>query len=243
MAFGFVQNTGQTTQGTTSSTIVIPVTHAPSAGNLLVAALSNATASATLNSVTDSKGNTWTIASNFLNAASPTLSCQVAYTLQDAGALTTSDTITATFAVTSVNIAGTVDEFTIPAGTISVDISPVNGSTGVTAANSGSTSVSVGASQAIANATELVLCMVATRGNASQTFTQGSGWTKTSSIVKSTGQFTSIATEYQVTSSTGAQTGTWTLGVSTGWAAVLVSFKASAPAVSNWIVAGLVFPS
>jgi hypothetical protein len=246
VAFGYVQSTGAAVTSASSTTLAVPVTLAPSAGNMLVAGVVSAVTGTTLNSVTDTKGNTWTIISQYSPTSPAVLSVLVAYTLQDVGTLTTSDTITATVSVTSANISAVVDEFTVPAGTISVDLSPVAGSTGVTAVSASGTAVSVGASQTIATAVELVLCPAVTRGNAAQTFTAGAGWAKTQSIVKATGQFTGIGNEYVVTSSRAGQTGTWTLGVSTNWAAVLVSFQATAPpppsTAANWVVAGITMP-
>lgn len=88
--------------------------------------------------------------------------------------------------------------------------------------NSGTnTAVSTGASATTTFANEFVW-VAGSAASSTATFTAGSGYSNKQQKVSSP---STLATESKIVSSTGTQTGTFTLGAGTSWAAVLCTFK------------------
>src|SRR5258708_40116857 len=96
MAIALVQECATRTGANAATTTeVIPITSAPSAGNTLILCTATRNSSITGCSVADSKGNTWTIDIGPLNTSNNFTF--IASTHQNVGTLTTSDTVTITY--------------------------------------------------------------------------------------------------------------------------------------------------
>jgi hypothetical protein len=187
----YVQETGHAT-GTTS-TLSVPVTNAPGAGNLLVARIGfRGSSGGSVSSVTDSKGNTWHIdVSHNVSSGHSAL----ASTVQDVGTLTTSDTISVAFSLTPSNgSSAIVDEFSGMTNTVDT-----------TATASGSTTNRTGGSLTTTNANDLLVAAYAGNGSESA-FSVGTGWSAFTTQSLSSGTTEMVEGEYQLVSSTGTYT-------------------------------------
>jgi hypothetical protein len=95
---------------------------------------------------------------------------------------------------------------------------------------SGTVNVTTGATGTLSQSGELVVCYAFSNAGSPSTWTLGSGFTQDPNL-----PLASVGTvaEYLVASGTGAQTGTWTLAVSTTWITQLSTYlPASAPSTN-----------
>jgi hypothetical protein len=185
---------GEVCKGTGSTaSFATTVATAPGAGNLIVGRVGfRAASTASMTSVTDSKGNTWTIDSkiDLSNGHAAVVS-----TLQNAGTLTTSDTITVHFSAAPSNGAAVIfDQFSGMTNT--VDQTATGSAT--------TTSRAAGTTAATTNANDLQIAAYA--GNGSE-----SAWAKGSTFTNFTTaslNFSSTAMtegQFKILSSTGTQ--------------------------------------
>lgn len=200
-----------------ASPLVVPVTRAPAAGNLLVARIGfRSSGTTTVSGVTDTKGNTWGIAVQH-NVSSG--HAAIAYTYQDAGTLTTADTISVAIS-SSIGNGGNVivDEFG----------NPVANGLDQTATGTGSgTARDAGTTAATVQADELVVAAYA--ANASETaFTPGPGMSAFTTSFLNFGTTNFVEGEYVIVSATGAQTATGTGGASATTQGAMATFKLAA---------------
>lgn len=194
---------GKANPGGSSTTLVVTVATAPGAGNFLVL---RGSGSVSVTSVTDTKGNTWTID----KAAGATPLPFLASTKQDVGTLTTSDTITVTYSSASNNRSAIIDEFS------GVMASPLDQTQ--TAAGAG-TSRTAGTTAATTQANELVVgCFVI--GSAETSFTPGAGYSSFT-----TPFLGGLSGEYKIVAATGTQNPTATGGVSATSRGVVATYK------------------
>jgi hypothetical protein len=209
----------------TGTTIAFTLTHAVAAGDALAVSAGSDSLAETVTGITDSQGNTWTSAASDYNQSDGI----AVFTCLNAKAMTTSDTITATF-------SGSTGSHTIVgrgcngiATGAAVDVAIVND-------NAGSTSPSSGASGTLRQASEwAVAFLINANGGGSPTSWTG-GFTAASTQHATSNQFHTVAD--QVVSATTALTAGATI-VSAKWAMILVTFRA-APylAASNAFTSG-----
>lgn len=114
MAIAYVKECATNNNTTTTAAHSVTITAAPAAGNTVVAVLRTgpSTTSGYSYTITDSKSNTWTVDASFNNGQNEFM--VIASTRQNAGALTTSDTVTFTLNTTRAANAPTltwIEEF------------------------------------------------------------------------------------------------------------------------------------
>jgi hypothetical protein len=206
------------------------LTSSCTAGNTVIFLFSGQTTTLpTVTSITDSKGNTWTI--DVQNNAQKTV--VIASTRQNAGTLLSTDNITINLAsVYTGNIDGFVLEFS---GQYVFDVGATNSGTSGTSLASGTTA-------ATASTDEFACVMYhATKSGATATYT----WTKDANYTSpATFQLPSSATAtrdsdvigYRLLSATGAQSATYVVNnTSNGWGASIATYK---PAPTSTPVSG-----
>lgn len=205
---------------TTIVTAVMPA--AVPIGDTVVVAVTGSTNTIALSSVTDTKGNTYTILSDVAGTTSRLSWAASVLTV----ALATTDTITATYATAQgIRVIGAMEFSGV---TITQDVA-------AKAAAGTSTAPSTGASAATTTANTLTLgAFSVSNATASGTFTQGTGFTKgieaTTGIV---GTNRSLATEHRINSATGTQTANGTYATSMPWDALEVVLQEAVVATAT----------
>lgn len=199
----------RTALGSASDTF--PLTTSATAGSLLVMVTANPNDN--LSTVTDSLGNTWTIQKQNNSRA-------VAWTTQNMGPLTTSDTLTLTWATAINQYSVLVDEFSGITASSPVDTSA--------AASHAAETGRHGPAVTTSNADDLIYSAFPSYGATESSFTAGSGYTAVASY-KTTPTSISEA-QYQIVSATGTYTPDATGGVSVAYYGVTIAFKASSAA-------------
>lgn len=183
-----------------------------SAGNLIVlrVSVSNGT---TLSSVSDSAGNTWSVAIN--QSTSGDMTSAIAYTPATTGM--TSGTITATFSTSAYFLYTHIAEFSGVATSTPLDQTHGANATFGTAYSSGATATTSQANE--------LLVGIATNTTNGPTSTPGSGWTEETDPGATTHQ--GYTDGYQIVSATGtyAYSGTWS--ANTDGPVAIATFKAA----------------
>jgi RHS repeat-associated protein len=187
----------------------ITVTRASTAGNTLIVSMYLSSANSTPSSVTDSQGNTYTVAAEHLDSDSHRIEVLVA---ANAKALSTSDKITITFP-TATKYQATVDEF---AGVASV--SPVDKATTATGPAGGTTFATAGVTTTAANE----LLFAATGTNSGTIATYDAGWNTLTGTALSSYKLTPA---WRPVTATGAYAATGT--TTSEWQTALVTLKGS----------------
>jgi hypothetical protein len=223
MAISFVRTLSSGTSkasATTIATAVMPA--AVPIGDTVLVAVTGSTNTIALSSVTDTKGNTYTILADVQGTTSRLSIAASVLTV----ALTTADTITATYATAQGIRAIVSNEFS--GLTITQDVT-------AKAAAGTSTTPSTGASAATATANTLTFgAFSVSNATASGTFTQGTGYTKDlEATTGTTGTNRSLATEHRINSATGTQTADGTYGTSMAWDALEVVLQELAVAAAT----------
>lgn len=216
MAIAFVQSqTPATATGNATST-TLTADKACTAGNLLVVALV-CQGNDVITSVTDSKGNTWTVGPTIANGTNQGTS--MAYTLQDGGAIAIGDTIVAHHTTAPGRVL-TCDEFSGVDST-----TPTTGSAGT--ATGSSTAPAATMAGATTDADAMVYGIVGYNGTGTHT-ADGSFTESNEGLVNNAGVNRKLATEYQIVSATGTYGFTDSLSASGAWSAAVMAFKAAA---------------
>lgn len=207
---------GGSSTSTNPQTFTIPGGQGASVGSL-VALGAVATNARTLTSVTDSKGNTWTVHPS-QSAGGTNVNVAIAYAVLTT-ALVAGDTITLTFSGNA-SVAVTAVEITGQAASSIVDQSGTYSAAGT------SSSFAHPISSAGATDTSGEYVFVAWGYNGSNNGTPGAGYTAQTRQA-STGTVRSITGTYAANVSTGTQSTTLTVNVSTSGhiAAVMVTFR------------------
>lgn len=220
MAIAFVKevlhNAGIANPGATAA---VSVTAAPGAGNLLILSVAlNSTV--TLSSVTDDKGNLWTVDKVASNPAT-SQTVAIASTEQDVGVPTT---ITLHFSASlTARAAVAVHEFS--GATKTVDQSAAgSGSTG-TARDAGTMSATTNADDLIWAAFALVA--------AETSFTPGAGYSTPTTAFYANSTVDSVEFEYQIVSATGTYGAAATGGRAARSIGAMVAYKAASSGVTN----------
>lgn len=218
---GFVQGA---TKGSTngSGTLTTSLNNPTVSGNVLVVqAVTNAGNLGNTTSVSDNFGNTFTLIKEITNGDS-------------AHSLWYAENIVGGFGHTITMVYNTSQ-----ADHAAIEIQEFSGSNGATgtldqvaSARGTGTSVSTGATATTTQAGEFVV--VSTTMDSSTTVSQGSGYSNLTSN-GSGGSDCAVAMESKTVSSTGAQTGTFTLNHSRDWTAIVATFKLVA---DHYIVMG-----
>jgi hypothetical protein len=210
-----VGNVGQGSCGSGTSLSVVVPSGGVAAGDTLIVRLGLRVTSTTAVSASDSKGNTYTVDADSIEASgqqrSTILSAYVAT------ALVSGNTITVTFPASS-SSAVVVDDFSGIAQATRVDASGTNNNLSATASASVTTT----------HANDIIVGAVSAAGNI--TFTQPGGWTPLTSQTVACGGAPGQALNlgaYQAASTTGTYTYNPSLGASTRWAAGVVAYKAA----------------
>jgi len=218
MAIAFVKEAlNNITIANPGPTANVSVTNAPGAGNLLILSMGMNQSAISLSSVTDSRGNTWTVDQQQTNS-NTTLDVAVASTLQNVAALQAADTITLHFSVALTGQAAvTVHEFSGCSKTIDQAVQQATaGSTG-TARDAGTTA-------ATTSANDLVWAALAVVGGETS-FTPGAGYSTPTTAFYAQSTNISIEFEYQIVSATGVQHPTGTGGLSARSIGVTVAYQ------------------
>jgi hypothetical protein len=218
-----VTSLGSIAQTSSVLTAVVTLAAGKSAavGDLVVVGLSSGSSSAT-NTVTDSKGNTWTLGTA-VSTSTPTVGrTQFAWSVLTT-ALVAGDTITCTSSATKQQTLDVMKAVST-VGWNGTSATVLDQQAGAGSSATG-TAVSSGATAATTNANDLVVgcCGIA---NTAATLTPGTGYTAspTGMLVAGAKQ---MECEYLVAAATGAQTATATI-TSSGWQMVVAAFKESA---------------
>jgi hypothetical protein len=198
-----------------SAALVVAVSAAPAAGNVLIARGGfRASAATTLTSVTDTQGNTWLI--HVQNNASGGHSF-VASTAQDVGTLTTADTITFTPSGSVGNgISVIVDEFS------GVDTSSSRGDQTNTA--TGSTTSRDAGSVTTLFANELIVAAYAANGQETS-FTPDAAYSAFTTGFQQFGTTLFVEGQYRIVSATGTYATPATGGLSISALGAVATFK------------------
>jgi RHS repeat-associated protein len=220
----FVKEIGPaTTTGSTATLAITAPTSGVAAGETLIVLAGKA--STTANTVTDSKGNTYV--SDFSSFANGSTNIAI-FSGRITTALTSTDTITVTFASATAN----------PAVAYALEFSgiaaPPNKTDKVAAGKKATgTAVSTNTTTATDRPTELVLAGFGASLN--NTFTAGSGFTKEPTAGSATvgGKTLAIHGEWRVVTTQGTQSASGTLSTSAAWASGLVTYHADVTAPSQ----------
>jgi hypothetical protein len=216
MAIAKVRDLASGTSKSSASSIATAVMPAsvPAGDAVLVSYVGSTTTSA-VSSVTDTKGNTYTV---LADVAGTTSRMAIAGSVLTTG-LTTSDTITVNLAAASGIRAVGATEFSGLALTQDVTAKSAAGT---------SATPSTGASSATVTANTLTYAAFGvSNGTASGTFTQGTGYTLDQAATTGvSGTNRSLGTEHRINSSTGTQTADGTYGSSMAWDALEVVLQA-----------------
>lgn len=221
MTIAFVKEVGNAAANPVSATPALTISSAPAAGDLVIVAVAWNSLTTTLSSISDGKGNTWSVDQQ-VPSGSASISCGIGSTLQDVGTLTTSDTITLHFSASVNWLAAVIHEFS--GCTDTVDQAASGSATGI--------SRSAGTTATTTNANDLVYAAFGI-GILESSFTAGSGYTAPSPGFYTTATaHAAVDFEYQIVSATGAYnpTGTGGSGTSVGvTAAYMAAAAVSAP--------------
>jgi hypothetical protein len=163
---------------------------------------------ASVSSITDSRGNTYTA----VDTGSVASIGVAIWSANMATALQLNDVITINMSNGTSRLTGHVSRLDNVLTAAVVDK--------VAHATGSGTSPSSGATAATTQAAEIAIGAIAAAG--ASTFTAGSGWTK---FATQPAQTITLNVEYKVLAATGAQTADGTLGTSQTWAAVVGTFK------------------
>jgi hypothetical protein len=216
MAIAYVKELGKGTQTGTATTYVITLSATAAAGNLAIGRIGTGS-TVTISSVTDSRGNTWTV--DKTQGSGP--SAHLVSTGQDVGTLQSGDTITITISGSIAAGTAIFDEFSGMDITSSrVDKTAGNSAGATTARDAGTTA-------ATTQADELVVGAFAIAGDETS-LTVGSGYSHFTSDYINDSATNSIAGEYQIVSATGTQNPTATAGANAAYRAVVATYKAAA---------------
>lgn len=232
----FVQeNAHNLTTGGTGVTQSIPITAGSTLGNTLILSFAAAVGSTTA-SVADSKGNTWTVdAGPFVQGTDFLF---IASTRQDAGALTTSDTVTVTLGTAAAPARlWRIEEFVglVTSGTYVDQVANNQSATRVTSGTSGTTS-------ATSQGNELAYAAFCAANFSTSGGGAGSGYTDTPSgyAAANVADYKAIGVEYKILTTTGTQSAGYnfnTTGPSGGpdsyVGAIVTYFGALAPTTSS----------
>jgi hypothetical protein len=194
-----------------SATCVITVANSTTGGDAIAVA-AGTSGGDTITSVTDSKGNTYSVAESQTSSPSVYL-----YVAQDTAALSsggTPDTITVTFSGTS------AAHNAVAAGCAGVRASSA---VDQIAAATGSTSTPTVTTSGLSQASEAVFAALS-NGNSGGTPTWDSGWTSIGSVHDGSTAYTSLA--YQVVASTDPVTASATLSTGVNWRLAAASLEA-----------------
>jgi hypothetical protein len=176
-------------------TLVVPISAAPDAASTLIMRIGfRASGTATITSITDTKGGTWSVdVENDLSNGH----AAVASTKQDAGALTTADSVSITFSATPSNgSAAIIDEFT------GVDNSGTR--VGQTATGTGSgTTRGAGTTATTPTADEVIVSAYAGNG-AESSLTEDAAFSPFTTDALTYGTTAFVSGEYRVVAATGA---------------------------------------
>lgn len=192
------------------------------AGNLIVLLFGTRTA-ATLNSITDSRGNTWSID----RAPTTTNAVWIVSTVQNGGALQSGDTITLTFSATPGNTRmAVVEEFSG-----NETASYVDQSAGTTTASG--TSHPSGTTGTTAQADEVAVVAWTGNGNVFAGSLNNSYQQFTTFVIDNAGApadtfAKTLSLGYKILSGTGTQDCTATFGATTSSEGAIVTYKAAA---------------
>ena len=228
MSISYVGERAAGFTATVGTAVAVPVTVNAVAGNTLVLNYATRDIAADVTSVTDTKGNTWTLDKQFTDGTGKDF-ILVASTRQDIGALTSADTITVnhTTAATQ-NAAWLLEEF---AGQLAADVSWAGGSAGANV-----TSLALGPTAATSVSEELVVAAVSV-SIGTNTVTKDAAYSAFTTTYKGDGNVSGlskvVAGCYKVTVSTGAQSATLTAGSSASFNGALVTYKAAASVPSD----------
>lgn len=186
----YVQEVGKQAAGVTASSVVVTLSASAALGHLIIARAVCASGQ-NVSSVTDSRGNTWTV--DVVGSAGPKVA--LASTGQNVAALQSGDTVTVNFSGSANQSAAIIDEFSgLDTSASRVDKTATGTATG--------TSRDAGTTATTTQADELVVgCFGG--GALETTFTPGAGFTRfTTDFLNDAG--TSVEGEYQIVSATGA---------------------------------------
>jgi hypothetical protein len=176
-------------------TLTVPISAAPDGANTLVMRIGfRASGTATITSITDTKGNTWSVdVENDLSNGH----AAVASTKQDVGALTVADSVTITFSATPSNgAAAIIDEF--------AGIDNSGARVGQTATGTGTgTTRSAGTTATTPTADEIVISAYAGNG-AEASLTEDAAFSPFTTDALTYGTTAFVSGEYRVVAATGA---------------------------------------
>jgi hypothetical protein len=211
----FIQTVGSASCSTTSLTITVPAGGVP-AGHTLIARSTMRSSSAGTGSlsVSDSKGNTYTLDLDFVESTGHERAALFHTTVTTA--LAGGDTITASYpGISGSTTAFVVSEFAGLSATNPVDASAAAGG------NSATPSVST-----TTNASDLVYAVVGTWN--APTYTEAAGWTTDSHLATNCGGAGGSSTNhgaYKIVSTTGTYTYNPTLSSGNYWVDEIVAYK------------------
>lgn len=212
MAIAFVREASGT--AATSTTLAVTIT-ASTAGNFLVAVISNASgATNPVTGVTDSAGNTWSLAIAGLLSGSNTR-CEIWYTANAASATSVTST-----RATACNNSMNVSEWSGLTNTSPVDVTGTSGNASGTPAPGGSVTTT--------NPDDLVIGGLSWASSTTTTLTSGSFTALTGQVANQR-----LAAAYQIVAATGTYQPTWTLSAAGTSGAATAAFKAAAAATSG----------
>ncbi|GAA4226114.1 hypothetical protein GCM10022254_10030 [Actinomadura meridiana] len=215
---------GADTSTATTDTGVITVDSAVSTGKTVTAAVvweSGAGTIPTVSSVTDTRGNTWTVDKSAGGGGNATVATMIARA-RIATALQVGDTITIVIGENRVRWAMQADAFD------DVDASPLD----KTAANNNpgnSAALSSGVTAATAQAYELAVAVFGF--GQGRTTTIPAGWSGTAKVETTAGSTDrALQVIYKYTAATGTQEGTLTLSSGSTYTGLIATYKATAVA-------------
>lgn len=219
-----IQSASTTKTGVTSGSVAFTTSNV-SAGNKIVVAIAiSSGGSATVSTVKDAAGNSWTLLASKAAAAGGQITYLYALDVPsgDAG---TKPTITVTLTGGSADFSVIIQE--VPGLLSGNTTAMIDGTTGTSTGNGGSSAVS-GAYSSTASGEYLVAIYGDDGGP--ETFTVPSGYTLDTSSVNSNSN-DDIALAYK-SSTGGSETASWGLsGTAADWSTLLVAFKVAATSV------------
>lgn len=233
MAFTLVgeRATKNVTTAGTGTTEVVTVASGCTAGHMVWGAVACRVTAGTTLTVTDSRGNTWTV-DGIANASTNFVA--VFSTLQDAGTLQAGDTITLTWtAAPGNNRKIIIEEFSGQATSSRVDKTATNN---VTTSTTSGNAINSGTTAATSQADELVVVAYCLDHGAGGTDTKDASYSSftTSQIAagsSSDGFLKTLFASYKIISSTGAQSSAITSSVTVNsYEGVIVTYKAAVAA-------------
>lgn len=215
--------TSTVTTGTTTGSVSVGSAVPAGAFIVLTVAWSNDTATIpTITSVTDSRGNSYTVDAS-AGTANATVSC-VIITAPVTTALQSGDTITVTISANRQRWVLQADSFT---GVGAVDKTAANH------APASSTAMSTGVTAATTSADELVIACFGFGRGSGATSTLDAGWSGGSMVTTAAGSVDrALQMGYRTVSATGTQQGTATLTVAAAYAGCIATFAVTSTPAS-----------